>query len=232
MHRIMTARFRFGIATICAVTAALSAHISGQGVSSPLTDCDVASLQKKAPAGTTITGAAVVPAQGKTPKYCRVDGHVATPGNEVNFRLGLPEGWNRKYYFVGVGGLGGSIGSLDAGLARGYASASTDTGHVGNDEAWGQDRAKEIDYGWDVITTMCVVFFAIVDSLVHATLYDATIAAWRAKYSYNRRRPTEIDRAVFRAMEIGGAGGPQGQRFSSSFQGSALRKGALGSPTA
>ena len=89
----------------------------------------------------------MVPAADKSPAYCRVDGHVAVPGNEVNFRLGLPDGWNGKFYFSGIGGLGGRIGSLDKGLARGYASASTDTGHRADDPNWGSNRAKEIDYG-------------------------------------------------------------------------------------
>src|SRR3954468_23428226 len=109
--------------------------------------CTVSALQETAPAGTAITSAAVVAANGSTPKFCQVDGHVATPGNEVNFRLGLPERWNGKYYFVGVGGLGGSIGSLNKGLERGYAAASTDTGHLTDDQTWMANRAKEIDYG-------------------------------------------------------------------------------------
>jgi feruloyl esterase len=104
-------------------------------------------VQGKAPKGTTITAAAVVRATEDVPQHCRVDGHVAVPGNEVRFRLGLPAAWNGKYYFVGVGGLGGSIGNLNAGLARGYATASTDTGHQSNDPTWGSNRAKEIDYG-------------------------------------------------------------------------------------
>jgi membrane-associated phospholipid phosphatase len=33
-------------------------------------------------------------------------------------------------------------------------------------------------------------------SLVHATLYDATVAAWKAKYAYNRPRPSEVDRRL------------------------------------
>jgi feruloyl esterase len=94
-----------------------------------------------------VTNATLVEASAAQPRHCLVDGHTATPGNEVNFRLGLPESWNGKYYFVGVGGLGGTIGRLDAGLARGYASASTDTGHVAADTTWGSNRAKEIDYG-------------------------------------------------------------------------------------
>lgn len=110
--------------------------------------CEVAALQRIAPAGTIITAAALVPASATEPAHCKVDGHAASPGNTVNFRLGLPSDWNGKFYFEGVGGLGGAIGSLTKGLARGYASASTDTGHVASDPDWGKNRAKEIDYGY------------------------------------------------------------------------------------
>jgi feruloyl esterase len=46
-----------------------------------------------------------------------------------------------------VGGTGGTIGRLDAGLTRGYASASTDTGHTRDERDWGANHAKRIDYG-------------------------------------------------------------------------------------
>lgn len=192
----MSARFRFAVSTICAVTAGLGAHVLAQGAS-PGSACDVASLQAKAPAGTTITGATAVEADGKNPKYCRVDGHVATPGNEVNFRLGLPERWNGKYYFVGVGGLGGSIGSLDAGLARGYASASTDTGHVGNDEAWGHDRAKEIDYGHRGTHVTAVAGKALTGAFyqqpVQHAYFDGCSNGGRQALMEVQRYPTDFD---------------------------------------
>ena len=35
--------------------------------------------------------------RGGAPRFCQVDGHAASPGNEVNFRLGLPERWNGKF---------------------------------------------------------------------------------------------------------------------------------------
>lgn len=114
----------------------------------PATACEVAALQRIAPAGTTITAAELVAASATEPAHCKVDGHAASPGNTVNFRLGLPADWNGKFYFEGVGGLGGAIGSLGKGLARGYASASTDTGHLASDPDWGKSRAKEIDYGY------------------------------------------------------------------------------------
>lgn len=123
----------------------LGAPAPGSGGQS--VDCSVAALQAKAPRGTTITAAAIVPAEGGRPQYCRVEGHAASPGNEVNFRLALPDGWNGKFLFQGVGGLGGTIANLDSSLARGYAAASTDTGHLASDPTWGANRAKEIDYG-------------------------------------------------------------------------------------
>jgi feruloyl esterase len=112
-------------------------------------DCAIASLQQKAPADTTVTAAAIVPAEGTTPEYCRVDGHVATPGNTVSFRLGLPAAWNGKFLFEGVGGFGGTIAQLTTGLEKGYASASTDTGHQGaaTDASWALNNpAKRIDF--------------------------------------------------------------------------------------
>ena len=77
-----------------------------------------------------------------------MDGHAASTGNTVNFRLGLPEGWNGKFLFLGVGGLGGTLATLDPGLARGYATATTDTGHRASEPDWASNRAKEIDYGY------------------------------------------------------------------------------------
>src|SRR5262245_12380677 len=79
-------------------------------------ECTVSAIQQKAPAGTTITAAAVVEASGKVPRHCRVDGSVTTPGNAVNFRLGLPTNWNGKFLFHGGAGFGGSIVPIDPGL--------------------------------------------------------------------------------------------------------------------
>ncbi|HEY7170441.1 MAG TPA: tannase/feruloyl esterase family alpha/beta hydrolase [Vicinamibacterales bacterium] len=140
-------RISFAIALAAGAGAAGATLATLDAAGSPA-ECTVTAVQTKAPKGTTITGAVVVEAAAGVPRYCKVDGHVAVPGNEVNFRLGLPESWNGKYYFVGVGGLGGTIGNLNAALTRGYASASTDTGHQASDANWGANRAKEIDYGY------------------------------------------------------------------------------------
>jgi feruloyl esterase len=119
---------RFATAFLLMASSVPVGRLAGQGSETPTATCSVAALQAAAPTGTTITGAATVeaasgPGESAIPRHCRVDGHVAVPGNAVNFRLGLPVNWNGKFYFQGVGGLGGNIGSLETGLSRGYASA-------------------------------------------------------------------------------------------------------------
>ena len=96
---------RMAVATVAAAAAALSAA----GVTrAEDVACDVAAIQAKAPTTTTVTKATVVAASGEGPRHCVVDGHTVSSKNAVNFRLALPEKWNGKFLFLGVGGLGGS----------------------------------------------------------------------------------------------------------------------------
>jgi feruloyl esterase len=143
----MMARWMFYAVALTIVSGG-EASLRSQIVNSSSIECLVPKVQAKAPKGTTIIAASMVPEKDGLPEYCQIEGHVAVPGNEVNFRLGLPSKWNGKFFFSGVGGLGGTIGPLNAGLKRGYATASTDTGHKASDPSWGADRAKEIDYGY------------------------------------------------------------------------------------
>lgn len=105
--------------------------------------CDVKAIQAMAPAGTTITAA--VPTAAPVPN-CRIDGYVTTTSprpNKNHFRLQLPdENWQRRYYFVGLGGSAGYVptdSQIPGGnpLIRGFAVAGTDTGHQGNMLDWG-----------------------------------------------------------------------------------------------
>src|SRR5262249_26031531 len=64
--------------------------------------------------------------------HCKVTGIM---GKELNFAVWLPEKWNGKFVMGGQGGFAGvvesqAIGMMDA-LSKGYATAGTDTGHVG-----------------------------------------------------------------------------------------------------
>ena len=111
---------------------------------------------------TTISLAEVVPAGSFTPpaasnvidlpSFCRVVG-MTTPA--VNFEVWLPvDDWNGKFQGVGNGGMAGSIryAGMGTALNRGYATASTDTGHtagdVSFDASWALGRPDLIeDFG-------------------------------------------------------------------------------------
>jgi feruloyl esterase len=136
---------RIGLATLAATAAAVCAAAF---VGAEALPCDLTSLQAKAPPGTTITEAALVAAKGERPRHCVVNGRAVSSANAVNFRVALPERWNGKFLFLGVGGLGGTIADLEPGLVRGYATASTDTGHLASETDWASNREKEIDYGY------------------------------------------------------------------------------------
>ena len=70
---------------------------------------------------------------GDLPPFCRVAGVIApTATSAIRFEVWMPlAGWNGKFAGVGNGGWAGSIsyGGLAAQLRRGYATASTNTGH-------------------------------------------------------------------------------------------------------
>jgi feruloyl esterase len=111
---------------------------------------------------TTLSSAEVVEANGftpprtnntmGTPAFCRIVG-VTLPA--VNFEVWLPlDNWNGKYNGVGNGGMAGviSYAAMRGALNRGYATASTDTGHNANgglfDASWASGRQDLIeDFG-------------------------------------------------------------------------------------
>ena len=86
------------------------------------------------------------------PAFCRVVG-LTSPA--INFEVWLPlTSWNKKYQGVGNGGMAGTISyrAMAAALTRGYATASTDTGHVAGpihfDASWASGRPDLIeDFG-------------------------------------------------------------------------------------
>jgi feruloyl esterase len=73
------------------------------------------------------------------PAFCRVHALLApSSDSEIFLELWLPlSDWNGKFQAVGNGGWAGTInwGALRAALRRGYATAATDTGHMGGSSA-------------------------------------------------------------------------------------------------
>ena len=98
------------------------------------------------------------------PALCRVAGTVAPA---INFEVWLPEGtsWNGRFQAVGGGGLAGIISypAMAEAVRAGYASSSTDTGHVSTDTTWMTDRQRVVDYGYRAIHEMTVKAKAVIE---------------------------------------------------------------------
>ncbi len=149
-------------------------------------DCSVAALSTLGVPNMTITSANDVPAAAPNPQYCDVKGSVATNEegagpNSAGFEAMLPANWNGKFIFNGVGGLAGSFNSsanpVDRALflARGYATAVTDTGHLSTDPTWqftspGQpNTAKIVDYFYRAVHQVTLAAKQLTKDYYHAT---------------------------------------------------------------
>jgi Tannase and feruloyl esterase len=108
------------------------------------------------------------------PAFCRVQATLApTPDSDIKIEVWMPaSGWNGKFLGVGNGGWAGNINyhSLAQGVTEGYATAATDTGHVGTGTdasfAFGHPE-KLVDFGSRAVHQMTVQAKAII-----AAFYD------------------------------------------------------------
>jgi hypothetical protein len=107
------------------------------------------------------------------PAHCRVDGvideRVGRDGKPygIGFAVALPAAWNGRFLFQGGGGLNGSVQSPLGGqyagdnsaLARGFAVASTDSGHqgAGFDAGFMHDQQAALNFLFQAVATVTVV---------------------------------------------------------------------------
>ncbi len=141
--------------------------------------------------------------QLQTPSFCRLVG-VTSPA--VNFEVWLPlSGWNGKYQSVGNGGMAGiiSYAAMANALRRGYATASTDTGHIAGpipfDASWASGRPDLIeDFG-------------------HRALHVTTVNAKLITESFYRSPPNY---SYYQGCSKGGQQGlMEAQRYPDDFDG-------------
>ena len=102
------------------------------------------------------------------PAFCRVAATLKpSADSDIKIEVWMPvANWNGKFQGVGNGGWAGTIAyaALAAGLAAGYATASTDTGHVGGNASFALGHPeKYIDMGYRAVHEMSVQGKAIVN---------------------------------------------------------------------
>jgi feruloyl esterase len=92
----------------------------------------------------TITSATFVDVTPQAPAHCDVRGLIAP---EARFAVKLPVEWNERFYMVGGGGFAGqlSLPQMNPGLQKGYATATTDTGHDASKEPLGSFAERRPD---------------------------------------------------------------------------------------
>jgi feruloyl esterase len=157
-----------GAVTLALVTLAVAGARGQSAVRTPAGKVPCSDLMKLGFEGnTTITNATLVtdgtlvtPAKQtltRLPAFCRVVGvSRPTSDSQINFEVWLPsETWNGKFLSSGEGGYAGTLnytrsgldGGLDELIRRGYATASTDTGHLASDPNWAIGHPERVvDY--------------------------------------------------------------------------------------
>src|SRR4249920_1290991 len=108
--------------------------------------------QFPAPAGRQNAGSGANPYKD-LPEFCRVAATLKpTSDSDIKVEVWLPAtGWNGKFQAVGNGGWAGTISysAMAEAVRAGYASASTDTGHVGGRGTFALDHPEKlVDFAW------------------------------------------------------------------------------------
>ena len=231
---------RIGLAILCAGVfgATATAHAAPA--------CDAAALNALHVPDLTVTDATQVAAAGTNPPYCNVRGTVVTRGaNEADglarFAMQLPQVWQQRFLFLGVGG---NAGNLDpsanptdraAALGKGYVTILTDTGHVGDgtSAAWtlkpdgSKDTVKRIDFFHRAAHNVTIAGKAFAQAYYAAKIehayFDGCSTGGRMALMEAERYPDDFDGVI--------SGDPM-MSFHTYTARSVVQKAALSSPNA
>ena len=132
----------------------------------PSENCTTDVLQAMAPKGTTVALAVREVFADREDVYsdenwgCRVSGYITNenPGpNRVYFNLTLPDNFNGRYLYLGIGGSAGKIPNMPQRLlAQGFALAGSDAGTGAKsiaDFSFMADKARLTDFMWRGVQT-------------------------------------------------------------------------------
>jgi feruloyl esterase len=166
-----------------------------------MTDVTVVSAQLVAAGAFTPSaqpGAATPPAFAQMPEFCRVVGRIRPTGDsDIRFEVWLPAaGWNGKFMGVGNGGASGAIvhNAMAAPLERGYAVASTDTGHEGGapDYSFALGHPEKLtDNAWRAVHLMTVNAKTVIEAYYTA---EPRLSYWNACSTGGRQGLKEAQR--------------------------------------
>ena len=162
---------------------------------------------------TTITLAQTV-ARADLPSFCRVAATLKpSTDSDIHIEVWLPaSNWNGKFEAVGNGGWNGNVATdaLAAGIRRGYAVASTDTGHEGGAGVWMQHPEKLVDFGYRAVHEMTVKAKTIINtyygSEVKLSYWNGCSAGGRQGIKAAQKYPNDFDGIVAGAPAVNTTG--------------------------
>jgi len=100
--------------------------------------------------------------------FCRIEAY-STPSSDshigIEVWLPLAANWNGKFFAVGNPGFIGSLarGALAGNVQQGWATASTDTGHVDDTAKWAVDHPEKwADWGYRAVHEMTMAAKALI----------------------------------------------------------------------
>ena len=155
--------------TLLSVTFLVPAAASCDSLAAlPFSDAKITLAQVVAAGEFVGPGAPAASAQYRDlPAFCRVAATLTpTSDSDIKIEVWLPaSSWNGKFQAVGNGGWAGSISyaAMAQALRRGYATASTDTGHTGSSASFALGHhEKLIDFAYRSVHEMTVKAKSIV----------------------------------------------------------------------
>jgi feruloyl esterase len=118
-----------------------------------LPDTTITAVENVPPGGFSPAGGRGGAAYRNLPEFCRVSATLApTSDSDIKAEVWLPvSGWNGKFQAVGNGAWSGAIGyaAMAEALRLGYATSSTDTGHVGGSASFALGHPEKlIDFAY------------------------------------------------------------------------------------
>jgi feruloyl esterase len=218
--------------TVITLASILLAGSTGHAQTSAVSAaaCERLAASLKLPNSTVTSATAVaagkfVPPGGRAaaaaslPAFCRVALTIKpSSDSDIKSEVWLPmSGWNGKFLQVGNGAWGGSIqyGPLGDGLRRGYAAASTDTGHTGADASFAVGHPEKlIDFGYRSVHETAVQGKATVAAFYgtapRLSYFNGCSGGGRMSFMEAQRFPEDFDGII--------AGAPGYNRTDGAFQ--------------
>jgi feruloyl esterase len=172
--------------------------------------CTVTALSNLVP-GVTVNSAVSMPAKPPAPAFCQVSGFVKTtgfgaPDGSADFQFALPDNWNGKFLFIGVGGFAGNPSPTGAApnpvdaaeaLPLGFATGTTDEGHR---DLLPAGAPSSTDGSWAILAPGVPNQAALTDYFFRAT-HEVTVAGKRFTQAFFGSR---LKRAYYEGCSNGG----------------------------